>query len=110
MSEMDFYSMMEYVSVDYYQPPLTEEEEIYLEFPEYAKFVSREHETNEEILKERRVAEMVCYKCRRTLRKKIRWFSSKPEILLLSGGLPGARLYEGKDPDEEVGGRLVLCC
>ena len=23
MSEMDFYSMMEYVSVDYYQPPLT---------------------------------------------------------------------------------------
>ena len=34
----------------------------------------------------------------------------KPEILLLSGGLPGARLYEGKDPDEEVGGRIVLCC
>ena len=32
----------------------------------------------------------------------------KPEILLLSGGLPGARLYEGKDPDEEVGGRIVF--
>ena len=110
MSEMDFYSMMEYVSVDYYQPPLTEEEEIYLEFPEYAKFVSREHETKEEILEERRVAEMVCYKCRRTLRKKDPLVFLKPEILLLSGGLPGARLYEGKDPDEEVGGRLVLCC
>ena len=25
----------------------------------------------------------------------------EPEILLLSGGLPGARLYEGKDPDEK---------
>ena len=36
--------------MDYYQPPLTEEEEIYLEFPEYAKFVSREHDTKEEIL------------------------------------------------------------
>ncbi len=55
--------------MDYYQPPLTEEEEIYLEFPEYAKFVSREHETKEEILEERRVAEMVCYKCRRTCGK-----------------------------------------
>ena len=42
MSEMDFYSMVEYVSVDYYRTPETEDEEIYLEFPEYAKFVSRE--------------------------------------------------------------------
>ena len=34
MAEMDFYSMVEYVSVDYYRPPETEEDEIYLEFPD----------------------------------------------------------------------------
>ena len=96
MSEMDFYSMMEYVSVDYYQPPLTEEEEIYLEFPEYAKFVSREHETKEEILKERRVAEMVCYKCRRTLRKKIRWFSSNQKFYFCLAVCPEHGYMKGK--------------
>ena len=96
MSEMDFYSMMEYVSVDYYQPPLTEEEEIYLEFPEYAKFVSREHETKEEILEERRVAEMVCYKCRRTLRKKIRWFSSGQRYYLCLATCPEHGMMKGK--------------
>ena len=96
MSEMDFYSMMEYVSVDYYQPPLTEEEEIYLEFPEYAKFVSREHETKEEILEERRVAEMVCYKCRRTLRKKIRWFSSNQKFYFCLAVCPEHGYMKGK--------------
>lgn len=96
MSEMDFYSMMEYVSVDYYQPPLTEEEEIYLEFPEYAKFVSREHDTKEEILEERRVAEMVCYKCRRTLRKKIRWFSSNQKFYFCLAVCPEHGYMKGK--------------
>ena len=108
MSEMDFYSMMEYVSVDYYQPPLTEEEEIYLEFPEYAKFVSREHEGRD-------FGGTACggdglLQMPPDLAEKDPLVFLKPEILLLSGGLPGARLYEGKDPDEEVGGRLVLCC
>ena len=96
MSEMDFYSMMEYISVDYYQPPLTEEDEIYLEFPEYAKFVSREHETKEEVLEERRVAEMVCYKCRRTLRKKIRWFSSNQKFYFCLAVCPEHGYMKGK--------------
>ena len=75
---------------------LTEEEEIYLEFPEYAKFVSREHETKEEILKERRVAEMVCYKCRRTLRKKIRWFSSNQKFYFCLAVCPEHGYMKGK--------------
>ena len=63
MSEMDFYSMMEYVSVDYYQPPLTEE---------------------------------VCYKCRRTLRKKIRWFSSNQKFYFCLAVCPEHGYMKGK--------------
>ena len=31
-------------------------------------------------------------------------------FISLLGICPEHWLYEGKDPDEEVGGRLVLCC
>ena len=96
MAEMDFYSMVEYVSVDYYRPPETEEDEIYLEFPGYAKFVSRMYDTKERILEERRVTDMVCYKCRRTLRKKIRWFSSNQKFYFCLAYCPEHGYMKGK--------------
>lgn len=96
MAEMDFYSMVEYVSVDYYRPPETEEDEIYLEFPKYAKFVSRMYDTKERILEERRVTDMVCYKCRRTLRKKIRWFSSNQKFYFCLAYCPEHGYMKGK--------------
>ncbi len=96
MGAMDFYSMVEYVSVDYYRPPETAEEEIYLEFPEYAKLVSMQHETKEQVLEERRVTDMVCYKCRRTLRKKIRWFSSSQKFYFCLAVCPEHGYMKGK--------------
>ena len=96
MGAMDFYSMVEYVSVDYYRPPETEEEEIYLEFPEYAKLVSMQYDTKEQVLEERRVSDMVCYKCRRTLRKKIRWFSSNQKLYFCLGVCPEHGYLKGK--------------
>ena len=96
MREMDFYSMVEYVSVDYYRAPETEEEEIYLEFPGYAKYVSRQFETKEQALEERRVTDMVCYKCRRTLRKKIRWFSSNQKFYFCLAYCPEHGYMKGK--------------
>lgn len=96
MGAMDFYSMVEYVSVDYYRPPETEEEEIYLEFPEYAKLVSMQYDTKEQVLEERRVSDMVCYKCRRTLRKKIRWFSSNQKFYFCLGICPEHGYMKGK--------------
>lgn len=74
MGKMGFDSIKEYISVDYYQPPEEEEEEISLEFPGYSKFVSRTWKTKEELLAEKQVTDVVCCKCRRMLRKKIRWF------------------------------------
>ena len=40
MRAMDFESVKDYVSVDYYLPPESEDEEFTLRFPEYTKFVS----------------------------------------------------------------------
>ncbi|WP_251492049.1 3'-5' exonuclease [Otoolea muris] len=96
MGAMDFYSMVEYVSVDYYRVPETEEEEIYLEFPSYAKYVSRQFEYREQVMEERRMTDMVCYKCRRMLRKKIRWFSANQKFYFCLAICPEHGLFKGK--------------
>ena len=76
-----------YVSVDYYQLP--ESGKSYrLSFPEYSKFVSAEFETKEELIKNKEVSDLVCIKCRRMLRKKIRWFSYGQRFYFAMGICP----------------------
>jgi len=74
LSVLDMEKYGVYVSVDYYGLPETKENEYRLYFPEYTKFVSREFSSREDIMKDKNITDMVCLKCRRMLRKKIRWF------------------------------------
>lgn len=96
MGSMDFYSMIEYISVDYYRLPECEEEEIYLEFPNYSKFVSQLYDTKEDALAEKHVTDMICYECHRALRKKIRWFSSNQKFYFCLAYCPEHGLMKGK--------------
>ena len=96
MHAMDFDSVKDYVSVDYYMPPESEDEEFTLRFPEYTKFVSRMFETKEEAMEEKRVTDVVCTKCRRMLRKKIRWFSSGQRYYLCLATCPEHGMMKGK--------------
>ena len=96
MRAMDFESVKDYVSVDYYMPPESEDEEFTLRFPEYTKFVSRMFETKEEAMEEKRVTDVVCTKCRRILRKKIRWFSSGQRYYLCLATCPEHGMMKGK--------------
>ena len=75
MQEIDLETWGKYLSIDYYWIPGRRAEEIYLEFPTYAKYVSRGFETKEEILADKVVTGMICQKCHRMLRKKMQWFS-----------------------------------
>lgn len=96
MAQLDFHKVRDYVSVDYYQLPETEEEEFTLHFPDYAKFVSRIYETREEVMSEKKVTDMICYKCRRMLRKKIRWFSYGQRFYLCLAVCPEHGYLKGK--------------
>ena len=96
MRAMDFDSVKDYVSVDYYLPPENEDEEFTLRFPEYTKFVSQMFETKEEAMEEKRVTDIVCTKCRRMLRKKIRWFSSGQRYYLCLATCPEHGMMKGK--------------
>ena len=96
LQAMDFDSVKDYVSVDYYLPPESEDEEFTLRFPEYTKFVSQMFETKEEAMEEKRVTDIVCTKCRRMLRKKIRWFSSGQRYYLCLATCPEHGMMKGK--------------
>lgn len=96
LQHMDFQSVAPYISVDYYRLPLTRQEEIYLEFPDYTKYVSREFESKEEALADKQVTDMLCRKCRRMLRKKVRWFSFNQKTYLCLANCPEHGFVRGK--------------
>ena len=96
MACLDMKAVGDYVSVDYYRIPRCPEEEIVLNFPDYSKFVSRGFASKEDAMKDKRVTDMVCYKCRRMLRKKIRWFSYGQRFYLCLAMCPEHGLMKGK--------------
>lgn len=96
MRELEFWRVVPYVSVDYYRVPRGPEEEFTLEFPDYSKFVSRTFETREEVMSDKKVTDMICYKCHRMLRKKVRWFSYGQKYYLCLAVCPEHGPVKGK--------------
>lgn len=75
MRAMNMEKVKENISIDYYHPPSSRKEEIYLTFPTYSKYVSRTFHTKEEAMADKGVTTTSCYLCRKNIKKKIRWFS-----------------------------------
>lgn len=88
MAAMDFARVKEYISLDYYRLPETADEEIYLVFSDYSKYVTRTFATREEAVSERRVTDVICYRCGRMLKKKIRWFPVNQKTYLCLAACP----------------------
>ena len=96
MMAMDFHKIEDNLSDDYYKLPETKEEEFTLEFPDYTKYVSRIFDTKEEVMADKQVTDMICYKCNRMLRKKIRWFSYGQKFYLCLATCPEHGFVKGK--------------
>ena len=96
MKAMDWQNVAPYLSIDYYRLPRDKKEEVLLRFPNYDKYVSRPFDTKEEAIADRKVADMVCCECRRTMRKKIRWFPSGQRAYLCLASCQEHGLYKGK--------------
>lgn len=80
MQKMNWAQLKRYQDVNCYYPPLSREEEVYLIFPKYSKFVSREYATKERAMKDKFIANNKCFRCRRTLRTKIKWFVAQQKL------------------------------
>lgn len=69
-------SVLRNVSFDTYHAPLSKEDEVFIVFDSYAKYISREFENKTQLMADKEVASTRCYLCNKPLRKKLRWFSS----------------------------------
>lgn len=85
-----------FMSVDYYLLPRDEKEEYRLVFPAYMKYVSREFDSREAMMGDKRVTDMICCQCNRMLRKKIRWFPYGQRFYLCLAQCPEHGPVKGK--------------
>ena len=85
-----------YVSVDYYRLPASPEEEMYLVFPDYSKYVSRSFQDREAAMADKTVTDMLCFRCGRLLPKKIRWFTSNQRYYYCLSWCPEHGALRGK--------------
>ena len=65
-----------YFSIDYYHNPKTEEDEVYIVYENYSKFISKEYDNKETLMANSKIQEVFCHRCGVRSAKKIRWFSS----------------------------------
>ena len=75
MQNMNFKSVQEYKSVDYYHLPESKEEEIYLDFKTYSKYVSMSYPDKETALKDKTVTAIGCNRCNLPVIPRIKWFA-----------------------------------
>ncbi len=71
---LDEEEILPYFSVDVYQNPKKRKDEIYISYPVYDKYISREFDDKEKIMKDREVASTRCPRCHLPAKRKIRWF------------------------------------
>lgn len=96
MQAMDFNCVKEYISIDYFNVPTCKEDEVYMIFPDYSKYVSRTFISKEEAMTDKTVTDIVCSKCRRMLPKRIKWFSSNQRHYYCLASCPEHGYVKGK--------------
>jgi len=67
-------------SIDYYNNPKSRNEEIYVKYEKYSKYISREFDSKELAMEDRQVVSTKCFLCNTNARKKSRWFSANNNI------------------------------
>ncbi len=88
--------VMERISVDYFRPAMSKEEELSLRFAGYTKHVYRVFPSKEEMMLDKQIVQVKCPVCGRNLRKKIRWFSGNAKKYLCIAVCPEHGLFSGK--------------
>ena len=76
MKKLNIKPVLEYKSVDYYHLPETKEEEIFLSFKTYDKYVSRAFDSKEEAMNDKTVTAIRCTKCGLPVLHRMKWFAS----------------------------------
>ena len=82
---MDFDKVKEMLSIDTFYSPRIKEEEVFVRFPTYTKYISREFLSKDEMFFDRDVSSMKCNVCDKPLKVLIDWFSDSGKMYYCLG-------------------------
>lgn len=68
-------AVLERFSFDIYTPPESREKEIEVIFSDYAKVITRTFEDKKSLMSAKDICQPVCYRCRRRLARRSKWFT-----------------------------------
>lgn len=77
---LDMSEVLPYYSVDTYQAPKNKKQEIYISYPTYDKYISRQFTDREKIIRDREVSSTRCPVCHLPAKRKLRWFINNSRI------------------------------
>lgn len=109
LQQLPFEALKVYRSLDYYHLPANEDEELYIDFPDYAKYVSRIFPDRDSAIHDKTVTDMLCFRCHRMLKKKLRWFSTNQRSYYCIAVCPEHGLLRGKLKIRRAEGMQVYC-
>jgi len=69
-------SVLEKYSFDTYVVPDSNENEVYITFSDYSKVITKAYEDKRHLLETKYVNTPICYKCKKRVSKRVKWFTS----------------------------------
>lgn len=80
MQKMDFESVSLYKSIDTYIIPKSRKKEIYMNFGNYQKYISKGFKSGDTAMSDRVVRSCECFLCKKPMKRLIRWFSTNSKV------------------------------
>lgn len=74
--QMDFDKVKKYYSIDTYLIPQSKKDEIFYNFDDYEKYISRGFSSRESAASDREVCSSRCYLCGKPMKRIIKWFAT----------------------------------
>ena len=69
-------NVLTHISYDVFTLPQNKEQEIFIIFDDYAKYITREFNSKAEIAADKEIMSSKCYLCHKNIKKKIKWFTA----------------------------------
>ena len=85
LQKLDMRNFKDMYAIDYYNHPHCLEEEIISYHHSYIEYIFREFDSKAKALEDKEISLLRCYKCKRKISKKIKWFVSNPTTSLCAG-------------------------
>ena len=85
-----------YYSIDTYITPTSREDEIFVNYGPYTKFISMPFDDRNDVMQDKVVSSMRCCVCNRKTRRKLFWFSENGRNMLCASICPEHGLLKGK--------------